>query len=136
MTYFVKALLLSCFNIAPQYLRILEHFKSYSWIFVLCYCFTVLSSRYNIEFSRHSDTSSLKFILKLLMFDHSLRHFVLKFAELRDLQEPAGSSRTRTRNGRAEPDLSAAVWCEMIHGDWGRKKTLFPDREFGSDRGY
>ena len=88
---------------------------------MLCYSFTVLPSPYNIEFSRHSDTSSLKFILKLLMFDHSLRHFVLKFAELRDLQEPGGSSRTRTRNSRAESDLSAAARCEMIHGDWGRK---------------
>ena len=53
-------------------------------------CVTVLlPSRYNIEFSRHWDTSSLKFILKLLMFDHSLRNFVLKFAELRDLHDTA-----------------------------------------------
>ena len=53
------------------------------------------------------------------MFDHSLRNFVLKFAELRDLQDSAEQGKNREGGGRrvAESDLSVAAQCEMIHGE-------------------
>ena len=119
---FCQVLLLSCFNIAPQYLK----------IFSTPTCEAVLPSRYNIEFSRRSDTSSLKFILKLLMFDHSLRHFVLKFAELKDLQqagqEIAGQSLTCQHQHGVRWYMAAKA--ENI------KKLIFPDGDLWSDRGY